>query len=227
MPLPYPIHLDLIDILCPASFFLLAFTLIRSAHSNQLCLIYSSHPVSALLKSDFSHHDPLFWVRSVLLNRVWLAWIISVCLSFLSSALSCSYGPSNFYYNNLTIGSISIYSSTINVGFIFIVHYNYISYPQWKIHPAPSVACWEGWSLLAAIRIRKCGKSRFWKYQSLAKPETFFSDRRFYVCICKCRKYFVVIFCFPFQITIMLTSMLMLPRGGTNIPCLVAYGARI
>ena len=36
------------------------------------------------------------------------------------------------------------------------------------------VAYWECWSLLAGSRIRKCGKSRFWKPQALAKLWTFF-----------------------------------------------------
>ena len=42
------------------------------------------------------------------------------------------------------------------------------------------VAFRECCSILAASRIRKCGKSIFWKPKALAKPGNIFADRRLY-----------------------------------------------
>ena len=108
------------------------------------------------------------------LDYISLDQLALLCSVFISS------GTSNSHWNNLPLGSISPDSSNIYVGFIFIVHYNYISYHKWHLHRATLVAFWECCSPLAASRIRKCGKSIFQQSQALAKPETFFADRSLY-----------------------------------------------
>ena len=78
-----------------------------------------------------------------------------------------------FTTNQIENCNINVFSRTIYVGFFSVVHWNYISYPQWQLNHYLAVTFWEWWSLLASIRILKCGKSRFRKSQALPKLGTF------------------------------------------------------
>ena len=60
---------------------------IVSDHSPKLCLLYYIFSVSSMLIYDWSAHSPLWLLRSVMLARIRSAWLGSVCISSLSSAL--------------------------------------------------------------------------------------------------------------------------------------------
>ena len=71
----------------PPRFPPLYFTLIISDHSLHICLIFSDYSVSTLLNSYCSAHALLFWVHSLLLDRIVFYWLILLCLGLIFSAI--------------------------------------------------------------------------------------------------------------------------------------------
>ena len=92
-----------------------------------------------------------------------LCWSISFPHFGMVSVQSLLYTPISLHF-------------TPNYFLEFCHHCNHITYPQLHLHNNPSVTCCMCCSLLATIKIRKPGKSRFRNFQAHEKPGTFFSD---------------------------------------------------